>query len=65
MDLSSMMSSNHTFGTDAMVVVTIEYFKDGMVKVHGNLQGKGSDDILLAILQGAMEAVRNGVRNVQ
>lgn len=65
MDLSSMMSSNHTFGTDAMVVVTIEYFKDGMVKVHGNLQGKGSDDILLAILQGAMEAVRSGARNVQ
>ena len=65
MDLSSMMSSDHTFGSDAMVVVTIEYFKDGMVKVHGNLQGKGSDDILLAILQGAMEAVRNGVRNVQ
>ena len=65
MDLSSMMSSNHTFGSDAMVVVTIEYFKDGMVKVHGNLQGKGSDDILLAILQGAMEAVRSGARNVQ
>ena len=65
MDLNSMMSSNHTFGTDAMVVVTIEYFKDGMVKVHGNLQGKGSDDILLAILQGAMEAVRSGARNVQ
>ena len=65
MDLSSMMSSDHTFGSDAMVVVTIEYFKDGMVKVHGNLQGKGSDDILLAILQGAMEAVRSGARNVQ
>ena len=65
MDLNSMMSSNHTFGTDAMVVVTVEYFKDGMVKVHGNLQGKGSDDILLAILQGAMEAVRSGARNVQ
>ena len=65
MDLSSMVASNHTFGTEAMVVVTIEYFKDGMVKVHGNLQGKGSDDILLAILQGAMEAVRSGARNVQ
>ncbi|MDE2106786.1 MAG: hypothetical protein KGL39_56750 [Patescibacteria group bacterium] len=65
MDLSSMVSSDHTFGSDAMVVVTVEYFKDGLVKVHGNLQGKGSDDILLAILQGAMEAVRSGARNVQ
>ncbi len=65
MDLNSLVSSDHTFGTEAMVVVTIEYFKDGMVKVHGNLQGKGSDDILLAILQGAMEAVRSGARNVQ
>ena len=65
MDLSSMVSSDHTFGSDAMVVVTIEYFKDGTVKVHGNLQGKGSDEILLAILQGAMEAVRSGARNVQ
>lgn len=65
MDLSSMVSSNHTFGSDAMVVITIEYFKDGMVKVHSNLQGKGSDEILLAILQGAIEAVRNGARSVQ
>ena len=65
MDLNSLVSSDHTFGTEAMVVVTIEYFKDGMVKVHGNLQGKGSDEILLAILQGAIEAVRNGARSVQ
>lgn len=65
MDLSNMVSSTHTFGSDAMVVVTIEYFKEGMVKVHGNLQGEGSDEILLAILQGAIEAVRKGARSVQ
>ncbi len=65
MDLSSMVSSDHTFGSDAMVVVTIEYFKDGTVKVHGNLQGKGSDEILLAILQGAIQAVQNGARSLQ
>lgn len=65
MDLSSMVSSTHTFGSDAMVVVTIEYFKDGTVKVHGNLQGKGSDEILLAILQGAIQAVQNGARSLQ
>ena len=60
MSLSSLMSADPVMGTDAMIVVTVEYFKEGMVKVHANLKGKGTEEILLSVLQGAIEAVRNG-----
>ena len=58
-DMNSM-AATHTFGTDAMVVITVEYFKEGTVKVRANLTGSGADEMLLAILQGAITAVQNG-----
>lgn len=56
MNLTTMANDKPT----PYVVVQVEYYKDGTLKVSCNADGPKVDDLTKAILEGALQAVENG-----
>lgn len=62
MNLANLMNEAQSPAKKAqpLVVVMVEYYRDGTIHVHCNAGGEKVGEMMEQILEGALAAVRNG-----